>query len=186
MTALKPFGNQFEWTKDSRFAKLLLEYGANPNYSINERFTDEKGHTHLPSSPLKRASGLDLSLVKLLVRYGAKPVESPKDKTSSPLAIAVSRGKFDIANYFIDSLNVNVHQPMSIVVQKPNNEEIVYYIQDYATNKFTLAKLKGDLEEIERLKKENLSVEEANQERWEFIKKLKSLGVDFKNYEYKK
>jgi hypothetical protein len=52
-------------------------------------------------------------------------------------------------------------------------------------NKFLKAKLQGNIAEIERLKSENPKIEEANQEDWNFILKLESMGIDFKNYQYK-
>lgn len=60
------------------------------------------------------------------------------------------------------------------------------YIQDYVVNKFLKAKLTENRTEIEKLKKENSNIEEANQAGWEFIQKLESMRVDFKNYDYKK
>ncbi|EIM72007.1 hypothetical protein A3SI_20132 [Nitritalea halalkaliphila LW7] len=94
--------------------------------------------------------------------------------------------KYDIANYFIDSLQVNVNEPLATKIQKPSNKEANFYIQDYVVNKFLKAKIKGDIEEMEKLKQENPKIEKANQEGWEFIQKLERMGVDFKNYEYKK
>ena len=62
----------------------------------------------------------------------------------------------------------------------------VIYIQDVVLNKFLKAKLQGNTAEMERLKSENPKIEVANQKGWEFIQKLERMGIDFKNYQYKK
>jgi DNA-dependent RNA polymerase auxiliary subunit epsilon len=62
---------------------------------------------------------------------------------------------------------------MSIVTQKPDNKKVVYFIQDYSTNKLTRQKLKDHTINIDLVK-----------DRWEFIEKLQDMGVDFKNYEF--
>jgi ankyrin repeat protein len=183
--AIQPFGSQFEWRKDNRYIELLLEYGANPNYAVEHDFTNEKGHHIRATSPLMEASSLDLEAVKLLVKHGADPNKRLAENQSTGFSIAVRRGKIDIINYYLDSLDVNVHEPMSIVTRKPTNEKVKYFIQDYIVNKFTKAKLMSDTVEIERLKQQNEGIEEANEELWQLIQKLEKMGVDFKHYDYK-
>lgn len=123
MESIKPFGNQFEWRKERQYAELLLKYGANPNYVLEEDFTNEEGNYVMAASPLTRASGLDLSIVKLLISNGANADKRVGGEI--PLASAVSSRKFDIIWYFIDTLKVDVHQPMQI------NDKDTLYIQDY-------------------------------------------------------
>lgn len=167
--ACKPFGSQFEWRKDNRYVELLLKHRADPDYAVEEEFTDQKGHHHMATSPLIKASSLNLELVKLLIKNGADPYKKIGIKKISPFKEALESSKFDIINYFIDTLKVDVFAPLYI------REKDSLFIQDLAVNKLTLAKLRG----------ENVEIGEANKERWEFIKKLQGIGVDFKNYAYK-
>ncbi len=183
--SIRPFGTQFEWRREHQYAKLLLEYGADPNYSIEEEFERKKGHFVMPTSPLREASSFDLDAVKLLIKYGADPYHKIKQDQSTPFSMAAQSGKIDIINYFIDSLKVDIHQPMRTVVRKPDNDTVTYYIQDYLVNKFTRAKIENDTSKLKSLKKENPNIEEANKELWKLIVRLQDLGVDFKNYEYK-
>lgn len=185
MKAIQPFGNQFEWHREHQYAELLLEYGADPNYAVEDDFTNQKKRHVSASSPLMRASRLDLHLVKLLIQKGADPTKKLGQKQLTPFGEALDAAKFDIIEYYIDTLGVDVKQPLSVVLRKPGNETVTYFIQDYVVNKFTKAKLAGDNAEVERLKQEYEGIEQANQERWELIKKLESKGVDFKNYPYK-
>lgn len=185
--AIRPFGNQFEWRKEHQYLELLLNYGADANYAIANDFKIDKPGVKgliMSTSPLIKASSLDLDAVKFLMKSGADPYMKVGSKQITPFSEAVESGKIDIINYYIDSLKVDIHQPMSIVKRKSNNEEVTYYIQDYITNKFTRAKLFNDKAEIERLKKQSQDIEEANEELWNLIQKLESMGVDFKSYEY--
>lgn len=184
--ACKFYWKPTSYTIDLRYIELLLQYGADPNYTVEEDLTDEKGRSYMATSPLMEASRLDLAMVKLLIKAGADPYKKLKQNQETPFASSVLSGNYDISNYFIDSLKVDVKQPMAVVIQKPSNKLVEFYIQDYVVNKFLKAKLIGDKEEMERLKSENPKMEEANQAGWEFIEKLESMGVDFKNYDYKK
>ncbi|MFV0530050.1 MAG: ankyrin repeat domain-containing protein [Flavobacteriales bacterium] len=176
------------YTIDKRYAKLLLENGAAPNYTIENDFTDEKGHFQNATTPLMQASKFDVDFVKLLIKAGADPYKKLEQNQETPFSSSLKgfKNKFEIADYFIDSLKVDVKQPMSIVVQKPSDKLVEFYVQDYVVNKFLKAKLTDNTVEMENLKKENPNIEEANREGWEFIQKLESMGVDFKNYNYKK
>ncbi|MEL6628620.1 MAG: hypothetical protein AAFQ92_24075 [Bacteroidota bacterium] len=185
MDAIKPFGSQFEWRKEPQYVELLLKHGADPNYTIESDFTNEKQIYIGASSPLIKASRLDLDLVKLLVKNGADPHKRLRERKIIPLAEALKASKYDIIYYYIDTLNIDIHQPMSTVLRQPDNEKVTYYIQDYAVNKFTKAKILGQDTEVEKLKQRNGAIEQANQKRWELIKDLESRGVDFKNYDYK-
>ena len=171
---------------DLRFMDLLLQKGANPNYVLEKDFTNEKGICQRATSAIHQASGLDLDMVKLLIRYGADPYHKLEQYKHPPFYNSLLGSEFDISNYFIDSLKVNIKEPIFIVLQEPENKVVEYYLQDEIVTKYTKAKLKGDTPTIERLEKENPEIGEASQERWKFIKKLESMGVDFKNYEYKK
>lgn len=160
--AIQPFGSQFEWRKDNRYIELLLHYGADPNYSVENDFTNEKGHSIFSKSPLVAASNLDLAAVKILVNNGADPYMKLGEKQTTGFSEAVSAVKFDIIDFYIDSLNVDVFQPVR--VRKKDS----LFVQDYI-KKF-MAYTEGS-EGYER--KQNL------------IKKLEGMGVDFKNYDYK-
>ena len=139
----------------------------------------------MASSPLMNASDFDLEAVKLLIKFGADPKHKLKQNQSTPFSKAVRSGKIDIINYFIDSLHADINEPMSIVIRQPDNKEVTFYLQDYIVNKYTLARLKGDNVQIEKLTKQNKGIAEANKELWDLIKRLEKMGIDFKNYDYK-
>lgn len=162
MESITPFGSQFEWRREHKYAQLLLEKGANPNYAIEEDFTNEKGHYKMASSPLMNASDFDLDAVKLLIKYGADPYRKLGAKKATPFSMAVSGPKFDIIYYYIDTLKVDVHQPMSV----RTNDSL--YIQDYI-HKFMNYEERSD----------NYIKTQA------LIDKLKKMGVDFDNYDFK-
>jgi hypothetical protein len=117
----------------------------------------------MAASPLMEASTLDLEMVKLLIKAGADPYKKLKQNQETPFANSVSSGNYDILNYFIDSLKVDVKQPMRV----RKNDSL--YIQDY------IEKFMGYKEGTEGDKKKQ-----------QLIQKLESMGVDFKNYSYKR
>ena len=180
--ACKFYWKPKSYSIDLRYIKLLLKKGANPNYAVEEDFTDEKGHYQRTASPLIEASSLDLSMVKLLIKAGADPHKKLAQYQESALRSALD--KIEIANYFIDSLNVNVKEPLLIIKQEDSGKILVYHIQDFVVNEFILAKIRGDKKEIAEFKKESVGIEEANSKKWKLIQKLDSMGVDFKNYKY--
>ncbi|MFV0531911.1 MAG: hypothetical protein ACK5MD_10810 [Flavobacteriales bacterium] len=107
-------------------------------------------------------------------------------KTPFYEALTGFKNRIEISNYYIDSLKVNINEPLAVFEIEDTKEKNVVYIQDVVVNKFLKAKLQGNTAEMERLKSENPKIEVANREGWEFIQKLESMGVDFKNYNYKK
>lgn len=173
---------------DLRYIELLLQKGANPNYALEKNFTNEKGHYQRATSAIHEASKLDLEMVKLLIKHGADPYKRLEQHQNPPFYEALSGlgNNIEISNYFIDSLKVNINEPLAIFENEDTKKKKVIYIQDVVVNKFLKAKLIGDKKEMERLKLENPKMEEANQAGWEFIEKLESMGVDFKNYNYKR
>ncbi|RME56655.1 ankyrin repeat domain-containing protein [Candidatus Parcubacteria bacterium] len=160
--AIRPFGSQFEWRIEPKYVELLLEYGADPNYAIENDFTNEKQWYIMATSPLMEASKLDLNIVKLLVRYGADPYKRLGEKKLTPFGEAVMACKFDIIDYYIDTLGVDVMQPLMV------RSRDSLFVQDYI-KKF-MAYKKGS---------------EGYEKKQELVKKLESRGVDFKNYKYK-
>lgn len=186
--ACKFYDKPEPYTIDLRYIELLLKYGANPNYSVEEDFTDEKGHYQRATSAIHKASRIDLGMVKLLIKYGADPYKKLKQHQDPPFYEALTGfgNRIEISNYFIDSLKVNIKEPLAIFENKETKKKNVLYIQDVVVNKFLKAKLNGNTEEMEKLKEENPNIEKANQKDWEFIQKLEKMEVDFKNYHYKK
>lgn len=171
---------------DLRYMELLLQKGANPNYALEKDFTNEKGIYQRATSAIHEASKLDLGMVKLLIKYGADPYKKLEQHQNPPFYHSLSGTEFDISNYYIDSLKVNISEPLAIFENEDTKKKNVVYIQDVVVNKFLKAKLQGNTAEMERLKSENPKIEEANQNGWEFIQKLERMGIDFKNYQYKK
>lgn len=160
MESITPFGSQFEWRQEHQYATLLLEKGANPNYTVENDFVNEKGHTVMASNAIIKASSEHVDLLKLLIKYGANYNIRVNGKT--PFAHAVSSRKLDIIYYYIDSLKVNVHEPMRI----RSNDSL--YIQDY------IQKFMNYEESSDNYKKTQT-----------LIDRLKKMGVDFDNYDYK-
>lgn len=177
--SINPFGSQFEWRIDNSYLELLLQYGADPNCAVEEDFVNEKGYYIRAISPLLKASSLDLDAVKTLIKYGADPNKRIGEKGILPFGEALESSNIDIIYYFLDSIGVDVHQPLYI------RSKDSLFIQDFIVNKFTKAKLMGDTVEMELLKNQNEGIEKANESLWQLIQKLESMGVDFKNYDYK-
>jgi ankyrin repeat protein len=158
--ACKPFGNSSEWIKDNRYAELLLIKGANPNYAVEQDFTNEEGVNVSATSPMFRASRLDLELVKMLVRFGAD--YEKRIGGTTPFAQAVTFKRFTIINYYIDSLKVDPKAPLTIGTADS------LFVQDYI-NKFMAYQLGTEGYELKQ----------------KLIKRLEAKGVDFKNHKYK-
>lgn len=144
---------------DIRYMKLLLEYGANANYFVDEEVINDDGVHQKPITPLMKASTLSLDMVKLLIKYGADPYKKVGKYQESAFESSFmgSPDREKIINYYIDTLKVNVREPFFI---RENGDTL--YIQDYV-NRF---------------------IHDESRER--IIKKLEGMGVDFKNYKYKK
>lgn len=177
---------------DMRYMELLLQKGANPNYALEKNFTNEKGIYQRATSAIHEASKLDLGMVKLLIKYGADPYKKLEQNQNPPFydALIGFKNKIEISNYFIDSLNVNLKEPIAIFEIENTKKKNVLYIQDvvmkYTVNSFIEAKIIGDTSKVEQIKKENPKIEENSQKDWEFIQKLEQMGIDFKNYQYNK
>lgn len=167
-----------------KYVELLLSLGANPNYALEKNYTDEKGRSYFASSPLIEASKIDLEMVKLLIRYGANPLVRLDSNAVSPLSTALLAMKYDIAIFYIDSVKMDLSEPVISVIQEPSKKRVNFYIQDLTINTFTKARILGKTKEVEMLKMENPEIEEANQILWNFILELTKRGVDFKNHNY--
>lgn len=168
INACKFYWKPKPYSIDLRYIELLLEYGANPNYVVEEKITDEEGISYMPTSPLIQASSLSLDMVKLLIKAGADPYKKLKENQKAPFSESLSGNKFDIIYYFIDSLGVNLKEPLYVVNQKPSNEIVEFYIQDYI--EIHMGYVEGT---------------EAYIKKQQLIQKLESMGVDFRNYTYK-
>ena len=180
MDAIKPFGSELEWREENKYAYILLNTGADPNYIIKEDYTNSKGHRISAGSALYKASRLNLDLVKSLISFGADPKVKIGSRNRTPLGNALKAGKFDIAEYYIDSIGIDFTEPLY------TGKKDTLYIQDFIVNKFTKARLRGDEAELARLKDENKSIMSDNTRRWQLIEKLELSGVEFVNYDYSK
>jgi ankyrin repeat protein len=158
------------YTIDLRYIRLLLEKGANPNYIVENDFTDKEGNYHMATSAIHEASALDLTMVKILIKGGANPYKKLEQNQSPPFSSALKgfKNKFEITNYYIDSLNVDLKEPLGIVNRQPSNELTELYIQDYIDKFFSYEKGTEGYQKTQKL-----------------IEKLKSKGVNFNNYQYK-
>lgn len=187
MESIRNFGGGSKWRFDHRYASLLLDYGADPNYAIEDDTLSPEGYHIDATSVLSEAARLDLGMVKLLIKHGADPFVKIGKKKFTAFSKAmgsttVKRVKPEIIYYFIDSLKVNVHEPMSRVMRQPENKLIIYHIQDYIISKYLYTKIMGDSVKLSCYKDEGM--DELYKEEWKLIQKLQSLGVDFKDYDY--
>lgn len=162
MNACKVFygdGKQ-PWKTDTRYAELLIKYGADVNYTIDNDFEDENQMHHLAGSPIIEASSLDLEIIKLLIKNGADYKKRVNGEL--PFGHVLYSGKFENMYYFIDSLKIRVHEPLYI--SKNGKQK---YIQDFIRQYF-----KYEIDSEGYAKTQIL------------VKKLEKIGVDFKNYKY--
>lgn len=168
--ACKFYNNPNPYSIDLRFIKLLLKKGANPNYVVEYDFKDTLQNYHMATSPIYEASAIDLNMVKLLIQSGANPYKKLNQNKSSPFSNSLKgfKNKFEIINYYIDTLKVDVKEPMCIVNRESTNEQVELYIQDYISKFMSYEKKSEGFEEKQKL-----------------INKLESVGVDFKSYKYK-
>lgn len=155
------------YTIDLRYIRLLLNKGANPNYAVENDFTDKAGNYQMATSVLHEASALDLNMVKLLIKAGANPYKKLNQNQSTPFSSALNgfKNKFEITYYYIDSLKVDVKAPLSIINRNPTNKLTEFYVQDYINTYYAYENGTEGYRKTQKL-----------------IKKLESKGVDFKNY----
>lgn len=162
INAFRSFGIDFVWGVDNLYIEKLLSYGADPNYAVEESFTNERGNHIVSTSPLMEASRLDYKAVKILIENEADYNKALGKNKSLPIGKALSFRKFDIIDYYIDSLKIDIHQPIRI------RSRDSLFIQDY------IKKFMGYKEGFEGYEKKQ-----------QLIQKLGRMGVDFKNYKYK-
>lgn len=176
--SIKSFGDDREWREDNRYALLLLSYNADPNYIVEKGFEDNKKHYHIGSSPLLRASSLNLEIVKELVKYGAD-VNKRIDGVS-PFAASIMSGNYNVSKYYLEILHTKPTDPL--ILREGDN----LFVQDLIINKFTHAKVIGDSNRLDDLRKKIPDIDRTNIKRWQMIKYLEKCGVNFKNYNYRK
>lgn len=158
--ACKFYSKPEPYTIDLKFIKLLLEQKANVNYAVENDFTDQKGHYHIATSPLMEASKIDLEMVKMLMNYGADPYKKLHQNLSTPFSSSLNgfKNKFEIINYYIDSLKVNVNAPLYI------GKKDTLFIQEYIKKYFSY-----------KIGTEGYRNTEA------LLKKLQQKGIKFEN-----
>jgi hypothetical protein len=156
---IESFSSKYDWEEGKKYLDLLFEYKANPNYIVND-FVSNKGISYIGKSPISEASQTHLELFKYLLSKNAD--HKIRVDNELPFGNALFSNKIEIIDYYIDSLKVNVKDPIYI------REDDSLYIQDY------IDKYMNYIEGTEGDKKKQ-----------KLIKKLESMGVDFKNYEYK-
>lgn len=83
MKSIRPFGSSLEWRDDNRYAELLLQYGADPEYAVEKFFIGEKRRVW-PNSPLMKASRLNLEMVRILIKFGADPFRKLGQEQQTP------------------------------------------------------------------------------------------------------
>jgi len=162
---IESFSSKDDWKEGKKYLDLLFEYKANPNYIVND-FVSNKGISYIGKSPISEASQTHLTLFKYLLSKNAD--HKIRVDNELPFGNALSSRNFEIIYYYIDTLKVDVNEPINIIIQKPYDNKVTLYIQDY------LNQYMNYIEGTESDKKKQV-----------LIKKLESMGVDFKNYEYK-
>lgn len=117
------------WKIKIKYLQKLLDNGANPNYSIKKGFTNKNGGYIMPTSPICKASAVSLEIVKMLIDYGAN-YKNPIGGVT-PFGFAIKARKFDIINFYIDVLKIDLNKPVATVNVKPLNKIKTYYSEDY-------------------------------------------------------
>lgn len=143
---------------DLRYMQLLLDYGADPNYAVEEEIINDDGVHQEQISPLMKANTLNLDMVKLLIKYGADPYKRVGENRINPIRNAFwgNHNKYEIIDYYIDTLEVNIKDYIYITTNKDT-----LYIQDMINKRLHDPKM------------------------LELKEKLEKMGVDFVNYDYK-
>ena len=126
-SSLEYRGSQFEWRTSFEFTRQLLEYGADPNQP-KFLFKRRSRAGTKPKHPITVAAGMGLEPVKLLAKYGAKPVEEINQST---LGEAASYCRIDVIYYLVDSLGVDLTLPLN------TSWDGTEYIQHYAAKWLT-------------------------------------------------
>jgi hypothetical protein len=183
MTSIKYYGSQFEWRENIKFLELLLEKGADPNYSIPNEFIDEKNRTQFPNSPLFLATSFSIEYTELLIQYGADPFYKLPQNEKSILCKAIYSNN-DIAKYYIENFDFNLEEPIEKLKMVPGDELQIIYIQDKIMDEYIYAKLYNDEEKLKYFKDTFPHIIENGEERWELVKLLQEKGVDFINHNY--
>jgi ankyrin repeat protein len=154
INACKFYWKPEPYTIDLRYMDLLLQKGANPNYALEKDFTNEKGIYQRATSAIHEASKLDLRMVKVLIEYGADPYKKLKQHQNPPFYDALTGfgNRIEISEYFIDSLKVNINEPLAVieigVTKKKNVIFILDVVMKYTVNSYIESKIKYlDLQE---------------------------------------
>jgi len=131
--ACKFYSKPKPYTVDLRYIKLLIKNKANVNYTIENDFIDIKGNHYMATSPLMEASKLDLEMVKILINSGADPYKKLQQNQSSPFSSSLQgfKNRFKIINYYIDSLKVEIKEPLYI------GKKDTIFIQDFIKKYFS-------------------------------------------------
>jgi ankyrin repeat protein len=129
LTSLRYYPDSSGLKIKPKYIKKLLKSGANPNYLIQNGFTNKNGGYVIPISPICKASTMSLKIVKMLIHYGADYLEPAGGDT--PLGFAVKARNFDIVYYYIETLKVDLNKPVAIINMKYQDEIKTYYIKDY-------------------------------------------------------
>ncbi len=117
------------WIIKLRFMKKLLNNGTNPNYTIKEGFTNKNGGYIVPTSPICKASTISLDMVKLLIDYNVNYRDPVGGVT--PFGFAIKSRNFDVINYYIDTLKVDLNSPVAEINVKSISKIKTYYVNDY-------------------------------------------------------
>lgn len=188
MTACEFYDSPQSFPNDPRYVKLLLNNGADPNYALENWHTDITGNSHMPGSPLIIASRFSISLVKTLIEFGANPYKKLQSDSLNALGAALRGHKEGIliANFYIDSFDFNLFEPMLFVTREPNKEIVPYYIQDILVDKYLFDKLKNNEKFLKEYSGFDKEIDTKYHSKIMLMKKLKKLGVDFENHCYVK
>jgi ankyrin repeat protein len=138
LNAIRYYETEFGLDVELKYLKILLEKGANPDYAIIEGFTNKNGGYIMPISPICKASAINVDIVKMLIEYEAD-YKSPIGGVT-PFGFALKARKFDIINFYIDSLKIDLNQPVGIINTKPFDSIKIYYPKDYINKYFNFSK----------------------------------------------
>lgn len=118
-----------DWVFKLDYMNKLLEKGADPNYTIKKGFTNENGGYIPPISVICKASTADVDMVKLLIKHGANYKTCVNRMT--PLAYAIKSENYEVIDYYIDELQIDLDKPVANFEASAFQEKKVYYAKEY-------------------------------------------------------
>lgn len=131
--------------QDSRFVKLLLDYGADPNITLDgEKGKKTRGIQEPGLTPLMNSIGSGIEKTKMLVSYGADINYKTKYGTTAAIHSLLDPVDINYAYYLIAEMKADVKEPYFSSMRLPddNNRKLYpvtllrYFIYDLGSQQY--------------------------------------------------